>query len=404
MKRLFLSIYLTLLASLAGFSLLVALSWFVFSGADDHGSPRLLFAGRIADKIILNSGGDLVKSLDEWADISGFELGLLDKNGEIIAKTENFIRPLGRFFDLSRFNSAKLSEGRVLQIGKSRVHRTKSHFMGILLILLGLGGAIALITYPFVRHLTRRLERLTEGVKLLGEQRGVRVKVEGCDECATLAETFNTTSEKLDNLILSQKSLLANASHELRSPLARLRMAVESVSSATPVAILTEIHQNISELDALIEEILIASRLEADGLSKVKEAVDISALLQEEASRLNLSVNIPNSPVILGETRLLRRLFRNLLENAVKHGETVKVNLVVTDKLQIEISDNGEGVPHLEREKIFAPFYRKSGHGEVKGGVGLGLSLARRIAREHGGDVICLPVESGATFRITLPL
>jgi two-component system, OmpR family, sensor kinase len=447
MKRLFLSIYLTIIATLVGFSCLVAVSWLVFSQTEDHASPHILFAGRIAEKMILNSKDDPAKSLNEWADISGFELGLADKNGALIAKTEGY-RAMGGNF-LERFRTAKLSEGRVLHIGKKRDGNIKHHFFKVLGILTGIALLIALITYPFVRRLTRRLENLTKGVALLGEQRGVQVEVEGCDECATLAHTFNTTSAKLDALLTAQQSLLANASHELRSPLTRLRMAIEGVSKETAKPIIDEIHMNIAELDALIEEILIASRLEANGLSKVKEAVDVIGLLNEETARLSLPPSIGEA-YILGEARLLRRIFRNLLENAMKHATNVDISVqIVTPQLkaviaenrndlsaisqiftrsrifsskiprrhptsealmqidkniQIDFRDNGEGVQPSELTRIFEPFYRKAGHGEVKGGVGLGLSLARLIAREHGGDLVCLPSDSGAHFRMTLPL
>jgi signal transduction histidine kinase len=268
---------------------------------------------------------------------------------------------------------------------------------------------VAIAAYPAVRRLTGRLERLQKNVDAWGEGRlSVRVAVEGRDEVGRLAASFNRAAERIETLVDAQKSLLANASHELRSPLARLRMAAELLQDGAPEPIRDEIARNIAELDQLIDELLLASRLDvmADA-ERAVAAVDLNAMLAEECVRAGASLAAP--PLRLeGEPKLLRRMVRNLLENAVRHGAApidVTASAPTPDLIHIEICDNGTGVPEAERDLIFTPFYRRAGASEADGGVGLGLSLVRQIARRHGGDVVCAPRPAGgACFRVTLPV
>jgi signal transduction histidine kinase len=225
-----------------------------------------------------------------------------------------------------------------------------------------------------VRRLTRRLERLQRGVESLAAgDLGVRVKVEGTDEVARLAESFNRAAARIEALVGAHKALLANASHELRTPLARIRMALELPERRG------ELLQDIAELDALVDEILLASRLEAQEAISV-ENVDLLALAAEECARYE-GAELDGEPVTMsGDARLLRRMIRNLLENARRHGSPpVKVTVGKGEgRISFRICDSGPGVPEAEREKLFEPFYR-----------GLGLSIVRQIARRHGGEARC---------------
>jgi signal transduction histidine kinase len=273
----------------------------------------------------------------------------------------------------------------------------------------GIGVVVAAAAYPIVRRLTRRLERLQKDVDTWGEGKlSMRVAVEGRDEVARLAASFNRAAERIEALVESQKSLLANASHELRSPLARLRMAAELLQEKAPPEIRAELVRNITELDQLIEELLLASRLDAMGeAGPALEAVDLGALLGEECARAGAELSAPPL-VVQGDPRLLRRLVRNLLENAERHGAapvTVELEAASPEWARLDVCDRGPGIPEAEREAIFTPFYRRTGASEADGGVGLGLSLVRQIARRHGGEAICLPHEGGGCrFRATLPV
>lgn len=272
---------------------------------------------------------------------------------------------------------------------------------GILLWMFGvIALAVALGSYPVVRRLTQRLEGLRRSVERWGAgDLRARVAVQGHDEVAFLGRRFNVAADRVEALVQSHKSLLANASHELRSPLARIRMGIELMHSAPSAALTAELARNITELDTLIDEILLASRLDAAqhstgvDLGSV-EAIDTIAMAAEECARLSVPLHCEASALPLqGVPRLLRRLMRNLLENANRYGGgEVQMTLrsgEVGSAVEIEVCDRGPGVPEAERERIFEPFYRSSHASERDGGVGLGLALVRSIAQSHGGSVHC---------------
>ena len=279
----------------------------------------------------------------------------------------------------------------------------------LLFVLLIIALVIAAAAYPVVRRLTRRLERLQASVEAWGEgDLAARVAVEGQDEVALLAASFNQAAGRIEALMRAQKSLLANASHELRSPLTRIRMAIELLQNQAPAAIREELARDIAELDQLVDELLLASRLDATvGHVPPPVAVDLAGLVAEECARA--SADCAAEPASLaGDPVLLRRMIRNLLENGLRHGRGAPVALTLSrpdpSEIRIEVSDGGPGVPEEEREAIFEPFYRVKGASEADGGYGLGLSLVRQIARRHGGDVHCVGRPGGGcVFRVTLP-
>jgi signal transduction histidine kinase len=290
--------------------------------------------------------------------------------------------------------------------------------------MLGLIGlAVALGLYPVVRRLTQRLESLQRGVQRWGEgDLSVRVPVQGNDEVADLSERFNAAAERIEGLMASQKSLLANASHELRSPLARIRMGLELMNSPADSDALArsraEILRNMAELDQLIDEILLASRLDAKEVDiGTVEAVDLVGLCAEECARVGAGLDVPEGLAQLevpGVAKLLRRMVRNLLENATRygavspeasHGSGIVLSLKPqAQQVHIEVGDRGSGVPLEYRERIFEPFFRLPGASERVGGVGLGLSLVKSIAERHGGQVRCADRPGGgACFEVSLP-
>jgi signal transduction histidine kinase len=300
--------------------------------------------------------------------------------------------------------------------------------------LLGLVAlAVALGAYPVVRRLTKRLEMLQKGVERWGDgDLSTRLPVQGEDEIAFLATRFNAAAERVQTLLQSHKALLANASHELRSPLARIRMGLELMGpGGAPSAQRQEMARSIDELDQLIDEILLASRLDLrdanDGSALgPSEEVDLVGLAAEECARTGADLEIAPgvSPLLVpGHARLLRRLLRNLLENARRHGQPPSGPAAEADPLPavqltlarrssgrsavavVSVEDRGPGVPPGLREQIFEPFYRLPGASEREGGVGLGLSLVKTIAERHGGRARCEAREGGgARFVVELPL
>ena len=291
--------------------------------------------------------------------------------------------------------------------------------------MLGLVGlAVALGTYPLIRRLTKRLESLQRGVEQWGRgDLSTRVAVSGNDEVAFLAKRFNTAASRIEALVGSHKSLLANASHELRSPLTRIKMGLElmhgSQSEAAITRLKNEISRNINELDQLIAEILLASRLDSVQADVGSfETVDLTGLAAEECAKSGAELQVLSESAIAvqGVPKLLRRLMRNLLENANRYakagsGQAAVLSLNIeklgqSKQVVLRVTDHGPGVPSELRERIFEPFYRVPGASDVDGGVGLGLALVKSIAQRHGGSVRCegTGAQNGACFVVTLPL
>lgn len=274
---------------------------------------------------------------------------------------------------------------------------------GHLLTLLGVVFAIlAAAAWPIARMTTRRLELLRQAVDDLGEgELSARVAISGSDEVAQLARSFNASAGRIEALVEGQRRVLASASHELRSPLARIRMAAELARAADPAqrdGLLDQVERDVEELDALVGDLLLAGRLEAGAASPPEDEVDLGRLAREEAARVGAEVR--GHGEALGDERMLRRLVRNLLENASRHGAPPVVVEVASGRLVV--TDAGPGVPEAERDRVFEPFYRPQGHREADGGVGLGLSLVRRIADHHGARVTLSEGPDGAGTRVVV--
>jgi two-component system OmpR family sensor kinase len=238
----------------------------------------------------------------------------------------------------------------------------------------------------------------------------VRVPERGNDEVAFLARRFNHAAERVDTLVQSHRSLLANASHELRSPLARIRMGLELMIPEPSARSRDEITRNIAELDQLVDEILLASRLDARASDMgTVETVDLTGLAAEEAARTGAELDAEEGEptvVVQGVAKLLRRALRNLLENARRYSNgPVAISVRRRgNQAEVRVCDRGPGVPLAERERIFEPFYRLRGASEREGGVGLGLALVRSITQRHHGGVHCEDNPGGgACFVLMIP-
>lgn len=283
--------------------------------------------------------------------------------------------------------------------------------LGFAWLLALIAVAVALGTYPIVRRLTKRLEALEQGVRQWGEgDLTTRLPQEGKDEVAQLARGFNAAAGRVQALLQSHKALLANASHELRSPLTRIRMGLELMGPQASAEFRDEIARNIQELDQLIDEILLASRLDASEVDiGTMEPVDLLGLAAEQCARLDAQLQVDDGAgelEVTGIAKLLRRMVRNLLENARRHaaGEVTLRLGRVAEQIEITVCDQGPGVPQALRERIFEPFYRLPGASERDGGVGLGLALVKSIVLRHGGTVRCEShAGGGACFRVSLP-
>ena len=400
MRRLYLRIYLAVLASLIVFALAAGLLWRTLgeSGAAWQGGEMVArFAQNILPPLAADKEAQQIAlekiSAGLHADVSLFtaERSLLASVGTPLPAPEE---RLERSLFTPRMKgrpawTVRLADGRWLV---ARREATDSGFryvpglaLAVALVLLFI--AVAIAAHPVVRRLTRRLERLQNGVETLGRgDLSARVKVEGRDEVAQLAMSFNRAAARIEELINAHRMLLANASHELRTPLTRIRLGVELLKADASPARKAELERDIAEIDELIEGILLSSRLDALGEPEVKEEVDLLALAAEECARYEGCSVSGESVLVRGNPVLLRRLLRNLVENALRHGKApVDVSVNREDaRAALRVSDQGPGIAAAEIETVFAPFRRARHTGAA--GAGRGLSLVRKIARHHGGD------------------
>ncbi len=406
-SRLFLKVYLTLLASLVAVSVATGLFWRITTDREESGwmarRDRFLAAILPAE----DAKTEAQAMVDRLAKAFDADISLYDPAGLLIASAGKVL-PLpdgeerGPRDRPHRF-AAQLADGRTV------VARVDGPFggpgggqPGFLLLIAAVIGAAA---YPVVRHLTRRLETLRHAVDKFGAgDLTTRVPAGGRDEVAAVAASFNAAADRIGKLVGAHRSLLANASHELRSPLARLRMAAELNAENPSAQRRQEMLESLGELDQLVEEILLASRLDHVGPGKENAVVDLLALAAEEAARHGVDVN-GKAAIVRGDARLLTRMVRNLILNALRHGAPpVEVSVdIAGGVVTVSVRDHGPGIPDAEKERVFEPFYRPTGRAEASGGWGLGLALVRQIARHHGGDVtIETPAGGGARFVVSL--
>lgn len=424
-RRLFLQSYAALVGIVVLFAAFAALTWWLTHN-ERPGTELRRTVGALLAEALPPPGASRARTeaaltrlglhVDGRISVFGPEGRLLGSLGPPLPSPEE--SPSGWRTRQRGIYSVNLPDGRaVLYLPDRAPGHTPT--VGFLAALALLALAVAFGAYPLARRLAGRLERLQKRVEALGAgDLSARVKVDGKDEVAALAHSFNRAAERIEALVEAQRDTLAAASHELRSPLARIRVAVELLAENGDPALLTRVERDIAELDDLIEEILLASRLAGLEAPLRPERIDLQALAAEEAARAGASFSgVPAT--VEGESRLLVRLARNLLDNAACHaaGSPVLVELEQRGGCAVlRVSDRGPGIPEAERERIFEPFYRRADGRAAAGprvgedpndrrGAGLGLSLVRGIARRHGGEAICLPRDGGgACFEASLPM
>jgi len=395
LPRLYLRFYLALLACLIVLALVSVALWHREGGPMD---VALQLMGRLVQNALPAAEAPLAEQqagLQRLAQGVSEHATLYGAQGQTLAQVGQ--APPGRRWGRYRL---PLPDGRVLLVRLRWALGPPALGLGLHGVMLLLALLVGLLAFPIVRQLTRRLERLQQGVERLGAgELSARVAVEGRDEVARLAQRFNDAAARIEQLVGAHKALLAHASHELRTPLTRIQLALELVKDAVEPRRRAGLEQDIAELDRLIGEILLASRLDAVNEPLQLEELDLLALVAELAAA-HSEVQIEGASLPLrADARLLRRLLRNLLENAQRHGQPpTRVQLSASGgEAVIRVSDAGPGVPEAQCEAVFEPFYR----GDTgAAGTGLGLALVRQIAQRHGGSARC----EGAAFVIRLPL
>ncbi|GAB3356272.1 sensor histidine kinase [Lysobacter tyrosinilyticus] len=412
-RHLYLRIYLTTLAALAVVVLLSVATW-RFTSQHSVEVEHARFVAALLDRTLPAAAAPdvLDRTLADFVSAPVLGVALFDQQrtrlgsaGTLTNVGDATILAQGSAGHAIAWRSIRLRDGRLL-IAQMRTNAGAFHLHALLVITL-VTLLVALASYPMVRRLTLRLETLAQCVDRFGEgELAARAPVAGRDEVAALSTSFNRMAGRVTNLLDAHRRLLANASHELRSPLARVRLALDLHESNPSPELLRGMRQDCAEIDSQIEEVLLASKLDTIEGALVPESVDLAGLLAEECVRLDVPFDV--IPVdVPGDSRLLRKLIRNLIENALKHGgQDVRASLRMADNgpCIIDVADRGPGIAADERERIFEPFYRPANSRETGSGWGLGLSLVKQIAHRHGGSVSCLAREGGGCiFEVTLP-
>lgn len=259
--------------------------------------------------------------------------------------------------------------------------------------------------YLFSRRISAPLRRFAEAAETLGrDPHAPQMALKGPAEIGVAAQAFNEMQARLKRYINDRTAMVGAISHDLRTPLARIRFKVEAAPPAVKAAVLSDVDQ----MEQMIGGVLAFIRDE--GAPRRRERLDLLSLIEcvaDDAALIGGRVEIVEGhPVTVdGDPVALQRLFSNLVDNALKYGGGAQINVRRDGGAAVvEIADRGPGLSADELGRVFQPFYRTDGSRNLdNGGVGLGLPIARSTARAHGGDVDLLSKPGGTTAVVTLP-
>lgn len=265
---------------------------------------------------------------------------------------------------------------------------------------------LSLIAILVARRIARPMRRLAFAAEAFGRgEETARLPEDGPVEIRRTAEAFNRMQERLKRFVADRTSMLAAIGHDLRTPITSLRLRAEFVADEE---MREKILATLDEMQAMTEATLAFAREEATG--EATRVIDLTALAEsvcDDLADLGGKVTFFESGKVAYRCRpaALRRALRNVIENAVRYGECAKVGLALSeDWFEITVDDEGPGIPEVEFERVFAPFFRLEGsRSRSTGGVGLGLSIARTIVRSHGGDIVLTNLR-GCGLRVTIRL
>ena len=281
-------------------------------------------------------------------------------------------------------------------------------------------AVVVLLFYAVSRELTLPLRRLAVVVRRFGAgDLDVRVGVHRNDEIGEVQRAFDNMADRIQTLLTAERQLLQDVSHELRSPLARLRLAAEVVGKASdPEAAALRLRRETERLSDLVDSLLQMTTAEGDpeafsaddvNLGEILRNVVHNCQLEAEERGCFIKVEAPEDVYTIGDGELLHRAIENIVRNAIRYspsGSAVEASIVVEGKRNVlTVRDWGPGVPEDQLPKIFDPFFRVDESREASsGGVGLGLAIARRVIRLHQGELCAANANPGLRVSVVLPL
>jgi two-component system OmpR family sensor kinase len=266
---------------------------------------------------------------------------------------------------------------------------------------------MAPVAYVFARRLAAPIQLFADAAERLGrDPRAEPLALKGPSEIRVAVRAFNDMQDRLRRYVEDRTAMVGAIAHDLRTPLTRLRFRIEGLPEDQRAKMANDIDQMEEMIAAALTFVRDASR------PGERTPLELSSLLEslcDEMAETGASTEVESGEkvVLEGDPMALRRLFSNLLENAVKFGGRARARVFRdASNAFVEIEDDGPGIPPNDREKVFEPFYRREpSRSRQTGGIGLGLAVVRSIARGHGGDVDLINrIGGGLTARVQLPL
>ncbi|HKU98876.1 MAG TPA: ATP-binding protein [Vineibacter sp.] len=302
--------------------------------------------------------------------------------------------------------AAHLNDGSWINFSVADPDGPTAAWYGTLLSTTAMAMGILIISIILVRGATAPLRAVTQAARQLGrDPAGPPIRVHGPREAREAAMAFNEMRERITRLMEDRARTLAAVSHDLRSPLTRMRLRAELLADRQTREVITT---DVSEMETMIDTVLAFLRGEAE--TEPCRSMDIASLVATICNDLadqGHDVTFDRAgPVVLSVRRLmLKRAIANLAANGVKYGQRVRVTLEIrASHIAIIVDDDGPGIPSKHMDDVFEPFWRLS-EGRGRDGVGLGLTVARMAARAHGGDVaLHNRPEGGLRAELTLPV
>jgi signal transduction histidine kinase len=426
-RRLALRLYLLT----AAISISVIVAFYLmprFVGSPRYLEPQAALVQNMVDRLSQRDPVQLIERMDRLGKRLRGRLTLYDLEGRVMRSTVEppLSPPSEKELDTLKSEKWSLAWRRIVVrsddgsvIGVYHPNAPKFPWGFVLPLTAGVLLVVAAATLWFTRLLVKPLDTLAKTARRFGEgDIEARARLHRDDELGEVGRAFDQMADRTSAMIMAQRQLMADVSHELRTPLARIRVALE-LAAEDPVAakdVLADVGTDLDEIDQLIADILTTARLDADHGALRREPISVGELADRAAARFTarhpgraLEQTVEDSERALDcDPVLLRRALDNLLDNAAKYSDApVKLSVHPNGKqIAFEVVDRGVGMSAEELARAGTPFWRADGsRARRTGGVGLGLALARRIARAHGGDVFLdSKPGDGTTARLQIPL
>ena len=405
--------------------------------------PQLLKTGGLALAVVVAGASGAVGLAEMWLnppsdDLSKLFLYLLISGGISIALVMIWLAFSRRMVGLRWQLSVAYIVGTIITIVNifvtSGLMFLSIHDQNLLLVLLVFSATISVFFAYFLSdQLSRQVKELTRGASAIAQGHlETRVQAGSSQELAQLAQAFNSMAGELEaaarlrrEMEQSRKELVAAISHDLRTPLASLRLMTEAVSDGIAderqtAIFLERMRTEVQYMTGLIEDLFELSQLDAGALKLSPERASLSDLISDTLESLQaqaakkrqvLQGQIEGElPEFFFDPRKIQRVLNNLVGNAIRYtpeGGTIRLVARQTGpRVAVSVTDTGEGIAAQDRERIFEPFYRgERSRGRDSGGAGLGLAIARKLIEAHGGQIRVDSLEGqGSTFTFELPL